>query len=167
MSSFSSAADRETGADFIRKNPNYFYPLLDLACSSDNQREHVLSAWILEKYALRDLGCLETNFTVFLEGLLKQSNDSKRRPMAKLLYHYCKNSKRRNRLTSKQIDLIVEVCFSCMLTTKKPAPLAFVMKTHHFFRNHEPWIEGELQAFIEKRLPNSSAGFQSVVRQIS
>ena len=41
------------------------------------------------------------------------------------------------------------------------------MKTLDLFRHHEDWIEGELKAYIEQRLPNSSAGFRSVVRQIS
>lgn len=54
-----------------------------------------------------------------------------------------------------------------MLEAEKAAALAFSMKTLHFFRNHEDWIEGELLAYIEQRLPNSSPGFQSVVHQIS
>ena len=54
-----------------------------------------------------------------------------------------------------------------MLEAEKAAALAFSMKTLHFFRNHKDWIEGELLAYIEQRLPNSSPGFQSVVRQIS
>lgn len=45
--------------------------------------------------------------------------------------------------------------------------MAFALKTLDIFRDHKPWIEEELQAFIEKKLPNSGAGFQSAVRQIS
>ena len=87
--------------------------------------------------------------------------------MIKLLYHYCKDKKRRESIDHTQRDQIVTLCFDYMLEAEKAAALAFSMKTLHFFRNHKDWIEGELQAYIEQRLPNSSPGFQSVVRQIS
>ena len=40
------------------------------------------------------------------------------------------------------------------------------MKTLNLFRQHQDWIEAELQAYIEERLPNSSPGLRAVVRQI-
>jgi len=166
LASFSSAADRDRRAAFINQNPSYFSSLLQLACAPDQNRENVLAYWILEKYALNQIECLKPNLTVFLNGALQQRNDSKRRPMAKLLFYYCINEKRRKLLTQEQIDLIVEVCFNYLLASQKTAPLAFAMKNLHFFRDHKPWIEEELQAYIKKNLPNSSAGFQSVVRQI-
>ena len=54
-----------------------------------------------------------------------------------------------------------------MLESQKAASLAFSMKTIHFFRKHADWIDTEIEAYIEKKLPNSSPGFRSVVRQIS
>jgi hypothetical protein len=54
-----------------------------------------------------------------------------------------------------------------MLESQKAPPLGFALKTLNFFKNHHPWVSEEIQAFIEKKLPNSSAGFRSVVRQIS
>jgi hypothetical protein len=54
-----------------------------------------------------------------------------------------------------------------MLESQKAAPLAFALKTLHFFRNHKPLVSEEIPAFIEKKRPNSSAGFRSLVRQIS
>ena len=33
------------------------------------------------------------------------------------------------------------------------------MKTLHFFRQHEDWIEEELQAYIAQRLPNNAWDF--------
>jgi hypothetical protein len=74
---------------------------------------------------------------------------------------------RRKLLSRQQIDWIVEICFGYMLESQKAAPLAFALKTLHFFRNHKPWVSEEIQAFIEKKWLNSSAGFRSVVRQIS
>lgn len=167
LNSFSSAADRDREAAFIHQNPSCFKSLLQLACAPDQKREHIVASWILEKYALNQLDCLDSFFTVFLKGTLQQTNDCKRRPMAKLLYHYCKNEKRRKRMTPEQIDSIVEIGFSYMLASQKTAPMAFALKTLDIFRDHKPWIEEELQAFIEKKLPNSGAGFQSAVRQIS
>lgn len=87
--------------------------------------------------------------------------------MIKLLFHYCKDKKRREGINTAQRDQIVTLCFDYMLEAKKAAALAFSMKTLHFFRHHQDWIEGELQAYIEQSLPNSSPGFRSVVRQIS
>lgn len=37
-----------------------------------------------------------------------------------------------------------------MLTSLKVAPIAFAMKTLHFFRNNKPWISEEIEAYIEK-----------------
>ena len=138
-----------------------------MACSHKETRAHIVAAWVLEKYSLNRLEVLANNLNSFLKGVADQKHESKRRPMMKLLFHYCKNKKRRAALTSAQIDTIVAACFDYMLEAKKAAALAFAMKTLHFFRTHEDWIEEELQAYIAQRLPNSSAGFQSVVRQIS
>lgn len=165
--SYSSVADRDRGAKLIHRHPEYFTSLLELACAAEDKRENILAAWILEKYAVEQPECLDSELRFFLKGALQQKNDSKRRPFAKLLYHYCKNKTRRKLLSRQQIDWIVEICFGYMLESQKAAPLAFALKTLNFFKNHHPWISEEIQAFIEKKLPNSSAGFRSVVRQIS
>ena len=167
LTSYPSAGDRDRGAFLIHQNPKYFTALLKLASAPEDNRENILAAWIMEKYAVDQPECLESHFTLFLEGTLQQKNDSKRRPFAKLLYHYCKSKSRRELLTHQNIDSIVEICFNYMLESQKAAPLAFAMKTLHFFKNHKAWIAEELNGYIEKKLPNSSAGFRSVVRQIS
>ncbi|MEN8768040.1 MAG: hypothetical protein ABF261_07825 [Candidatus Arcticimaribacter sp.] len=164
---YASVADREKGAAFIDQNPAYFQELFALACAPDQQRKHIVAAWVLEKYTLEKLALLSPLFSEFLTGVAQQKHESKRRPMIKLLYHYCKDKKRRESIDQTQRDQIVTLCFDYMLEAEKAAALAFSMKTLHFFRNHEDWIEGELQAYIEQRLPNSSPGFRSVVRQIS
>ena len=53
-----------------------------------------------------------------------------------------------------------------MLESKKVAPLAFALKTLYFFGNPKTSISKEIQAFIEKKLPKSNAGFRPVVKQI-
>lgn len=164
---YASVADRDKGAAFINKNPKYFQELFSLACSPDQKRTHIVAAWILEKYTLEKLQLLTPIFSSFLTGVAQQKHESKRRPMIKLLYHYCKDKKRRKLIDKAQRDQIVTLCFDYMLEAKKAASLAFSMKTLHFFRQHQDWIEAELQAYIEQRLPNSSDGFRSVVRQIS
>jgi len=73
-----------------------------------------------------------------------------------LLYHYCKDKTSRKLLSRQQIDWIVEICFDYMLESQKAAPLAFALKTLHFFRNHKPWISEEIQAFIEKKKPTAA-----------
>ena len=164
---YASVADREKGAAYIQEKPERFKELFALACSPKETRAHIVAAWVLEKYSLNRLEVLANNLNSFLKGVADQKHESKRRPMMKLLFHYCKNKKHRAALTSAQIDTIVAACFDYMLEAKKAAALAFAMKTLHFFRTYEDWIEEELQAYIAQRLPNSSAGFQSVVRQIS
>ena len=164
---YASVADREKGAAFIDQNPVYFQELFTLACSAEQKRTHIVAAWVLEKYSLEKLHLLRPLFSSFISGVAQQKHESKRRPMIKLLYHYCRDKKRRESIDKKQRDQIVALCFDYMLEAEKAAALAFSMKTLHFFRDHEDWIEGELKAYIEQRLPNSSPGFRSVVRQIS
>ena len=164
---FASVADREKAAAYIEAAPERFQELFDLACSPKDSRAHVVAAWVLEKYSLHRLEVLENQLDAFLVGVAVQKHESKRRPMMKLLYHYCKKQDRRAQLIKKQIDGIIAACFDYMLEAEKAAALAFSMKTLHFFRHHEDWIEEELQAYIAQRLPNSSEGFRSVVRQIS
>ena len=167
INDFGSVADRDKAANYIAKNPHFFTPLFDLACDQKSERVHILAAWVLEKYTLKQLELLTPVLDQFLKGTLVKKNESKRRPMIKLLYHYCKSITRRAKLSKKRIDLIVEICFSYMLESQKAASLAFSMKTIHFFRKHADWIDTEIEAYIEKKLPNSSPGFRSVVRQIS
>ena len=167
IQSNASIADRLKGVAFIEANPESFKDLFALACSSKKDRVNIVAAWVLEKHLIDKLDQLSPLLNAFLKGVAQQKHESKRRPMIKLLYHYCNGEKRRTTLTNTQKDQIVTLCFDYLLEAENAAPLAFSMKTLHFFRQHEDWIEAELQAYIEKQLPNCSSGFRSVVRQIS
>ena len=48
--SYSSFADRDCGARLIHHHPEYFTSSLELACAPKDNRETILSVWILEKY---------------------------------------------------------------------------------------------------------------------
>lgn len=164
---FASVTDREKGADYIQRNPEEFGALFTLACSKNDDRKHIVAAWILEKYTLSRLEVLAPILGKFLTGVALQTHESKRRPMIKLLYHYCRKKERRKELHEHQIDQIVQICFDYMLEANKIAAIAFAMKTLYFFRFHQEWIDIELQAYIDQRLPNSSKSFKALVRQIS
>ena len=70
-------------------------------------------------------------------------------------------------MNSKTIDLIIENCFDTLVEAKKVATKVFVIKTLVYFKNHQEWIVPELKAYIQKELPNSSAAFKSILRQIT
>jgi hypothetical protein len=163
----SSIASRDQGVAFINQHPEFFPSLLELTCTPQEKRENILASWILEKYVIEKLSCLDSHLIIFLKGAKQQTNESKKRAMAKILYYYCRNEDRRKLLSTQKIDLIIDICFSYLLTFKQLAPLCFALKTLHFFRKHQAWIEEEMQAFVEKNLPNSSPGFRAAVRQIS
>ena len=131
---YASVADREKGADYIRNHPNQLKELFSLACSAKQERAHIVAAWVLEKYLLPQLDLLTPDLPAFIKGVAVQQHESKRRPLVKLLFQYCKSPQRRALLTKKQIDQIIELCFSYMLAAKKVAAVAFAMKTLHFFR---------------------------------
>jgi hypothetical protein len=40
-----------------------------------------------------------------------------------------------------------------MLESQKEAPLAFALKTLHFFRNHKPWVSEEIPVLLKKNGP--------------
>lgn len=164
---YASIADRKRGVKFIEENPNSFQELFDLACAPSSKREHIVAAWVFEPYILKRLDDLTPLLDQFLKGTQQQVHESKRRPMAKVLFHYCKKSSRRNALTKNQIDCIVNLCFAYMIDAKKIAAIAFAMKTLHFFRKHEDWIEEEFLAYIEQKRPNCSPGFRSLINQLT
>ncbi len=166
MQHFSHAGDREKGALFIQENPHHFDTLFRLACSSESKRAHVVSAWILEKYSLDKLDVFTPIMNVFIEGVSVQTHESKRRPMMKLLYHYCKKPERRNGLSATQIQAIINCGFTHMLDAQKIASIAFAIKTVAYFRFHETWVNEELNQFIINKLPNSSPGFRSMAKYI-
>ena len=145
---YASIADRKRGVKFIEENPNSFQELFDLACAPSSKREHIVAAWVFEPYILKRLDDLTPLLDQFLKGTQQQVHESKRRPMAKVLFLYCKKSSRRNALT-------------------KIAAIAFAMKTLHFFRKHEDWIEEEFLAYIEQKRPNCSPGFRSLINQLT
>lgn len=167
LASYPTAADRDDGVAFMNRYPDYFPSLLKLACAPQENRENIIASWILEKYLLPKISFISLYFQTFLEGMKQQTNESKKRSLVKVLYHYCRGEGRRKHFSYQQINSIVDICFSYMITSKKVAPISFAMKTLHFFRNHQTWIEDELQAFIQKKLPNSSPGFRAAVKQIS
>lgn len=163
---YASVADREKGAAYIEEQPDRFHELLALACSAQKKREHIVAAWVLEKYALNRLNVLEPHLTVFLQGTLVQTHESKRRPMIKLTYHYCRDKKRRMKLSSKDKDSLVEICFGYLLDAEKIASIAFALKTMDFFLDHAPWIRKEVMAYIERESPKRGRSFQAVIRQM-
>ena len=118
---FASVADREKGAAFIEQHPERFEELFSLACSPKEERVHIVAAWVLEKYSLHQLEVLEIDLDSFIKGGGSR-HESKRRPMMKLLYHYCLSQSRRSHLTPSQIDTIVAACFDYMLEAKKALP---------------------------------------------
>lgn len=74
---YSTAADRKEGAAFIDQYPMYFPELIKMAFVSIDKRENILAAWILEKYTLNKLECLTPDFSFYLKGVYRQTNDSK------------------------------------------------------------------------------------------
>lgn len=164
---YASVADREKGAAYIEQQPERFQELLSLACSPKKNREHIVAAWVLEKYALNQLEVLNPCIDTFLQGTLVQTHESKRRPMIKLTYHYCKHKKRRLELSEKHKDIVVEICFSYLLEAKKIASIAFALKTLDFFLDHSPWIRKEVQAYIERETPKKGRSFLTVVRHMN
>lgn len=163
---YASVADREKGAAYIEAQPDRFQELLALACSPQKKREHIVAAWVLEKYTLDRLEILGGNLNEFLQGTLVQTHESKRRPMIKLTYHYCRNKKRRIAFSQATKDTLVEICFSYLLDAEKIASIAFALKTLDFFLDHAPWIRKEVQAYIEKESPKRGRSFQAVVRHM-
>lgn len=162
-----SIANREKGFAYIKTKPTSFDELFDLACAAEKHREHIVAAWVFEHYMLQHIYSLTPLLDQFLRGARAQTHENKRRPMAKVLYHYCTLEVRRSVLSNKQINTIVSICFAYMIDAKKIAAIAFAIKTLHFFRKHENWIEEELYTYIEKKHPNSSAGFKSLVNQLT
>lgn len=109
----------------------------------------------MEKYAVEQPECLDSDFTFFLEGALQQKNDSKRRPFAKLLYHYCKNLTRRKLLSRQQIDWIVEICFGYMLESQKASPLAFALKHFTFLEITNLGYQRKYKLLLKKNAPTA------------
>lgn len=163
---YASVADREKGAAYIEVHPECFEELLALACSPKEKRKHIVAAWVLEKYALNRLDVLAPCLAVFLQGTMVQTHESKRRPMIKLTYHYCRNKKRRSELSEKEKDTLVEICFGYLLDAQKIASIAFALKTVDFFLDHSPWIRKEVLAYIERESPKRGRSFQAVIRQL-
>jgi len=160
-----SISDREKGVAFIEANPTSFDELFDLVCAVKNTREYIVASWVFERLILKKIDSLTPRFDKFLIGAKVQTHESKRRPLAKVLFHYCDNNRRKAALSEKKIDAIVSICFAYMIDAKKIAAIGFAMKTLHLFINHQDWIEEEFRAYIEQKLPNSSAGFRSLVNQ--
>ena len=90
---YASVADREKGAAHIDENQAYFQKLFSLACSPKKERKHIVAAWVLEKFTLEKLALLTPILSSFLTVVAQQKHESKRRPMIKLLFHYCKDKK--------------------------------------------------------------------------
>ncbi|MDB4621166.1 hypothetical protein OAG81_04115 [Flavobacteriaceae bacterium] len=162
-----SIEDRKKGSDLIKNKPELEAELIALCFSKNQKRENIMASWVLERLILIEKHIyLHKYIDEFLKALQNQKHESKRRPFAKLLYNYCVNEEYRSLLEKKQIDLIVDFCFSTLLEAKKIAPKAFALKTIIFFKYHEEWIKTELSSFIEQELPRTSPGLKATVRQI-
>ena len=90
-----SISSREKGVAFIEANPTSFDELFDLVCAVKNTREHIVAAWVFERLILKKIDSLTPRFDKFLIGAKAQTHESKRRPLAKVLFHYCDNNRRK------------------------------------------------------------------------
>lgn len=167
LSYYASIEDRDKGVQLIKKYPYLAEELVRLAFSKEQKREHIVASWVLERLISNTKYLsLTPYFPKFLKAFRHQTHESKRRPFAKLLYHYCQVKENRNQLNSSEIDIIIACCFDTLLEAKKVAPKVHVLKTIVYFKNHNDWIEEELKSYIEKELPSSTAAFKAALRQI-
>ncbi len=167
LSYYASIEDRQKGVKLIIDKPELLEELISLAFSKEQNREHIIASWVFEMLITKtQYITLNPYFSDFLLAYPHQKHESKRRPFAKLLYQYCDVKKNREQLSKTQIDTIVTLCFDTLLEAKKVAPKAYVIKTLAYFKNHESWILPELKSYIEKEIPNSTAAFKSVVKQL-
>ena len=157
-------ADREKGAQEMKKHPEWEATMVATALNPKAGRKQQISAWILELYFLEQLPTLGQYLPKILDAIPEITNESVRRPLSKLLYYYITASN--THLETKTIDRIVAIAFDWLIAPAQVATLNFALRILNHYRNHKPWIKEELIHIVKQQLPNASAGYHAAAREI-
>ncbi|MAD98373.1 MAG: adenylosuccinate lyase [Flavobacteriaceae bacterium] len=156
--------NRDRVANIVLENIECFPMLLQLTFQA-NDKVSVKAAWILEWICTHyGIDYLSDYLEEFTSQLSKLKLDSAIRPCAKLCEQIaiCSDMSTDNpiksRLTSQQIERIVETGFDWLITPQKIAVRAYTMNTLFLFGKNIDWIHNELSHIIRTKIIHESKG---------
>ncbi|MBT8376462.1 MAG: adenylosuccinate lyase [Bacteroidia bacterium] len=141
-----------------------FHPLLKLAFNVKHPDSH-RAAWIVELLCLHDLMIIKDHLNYFSSHLNELTNDSAKRPMAKicsLILHPKKGLK----LTQLNKEKMTSTCFDWMIDDSAVAVKVYAITSLYELGKEKDWIHDELRIILEKNYTSSSAGYQCRAREI-
>lgn len=161
-----SRSDREAGAAFIKQHPHHFKELFEAALNAKGKRFHVMCAWILEKVLLDELDKLKPKLDAFLSALPKIQNESMRRPLSKILYHFLKVKENRKSLREEQCNQIIAICFDWIIGPAKVATFSFALKVIGLFKKQRPEVRTLLNDALHNGFEAASPGMLVAIRRV-
>lgn len=163
---------RNEAALTIIKNPILF-PYLINETFNVNDILSVRASWILEWICTHEgLDLLIPHLNTFTKNLNKVHFPGSLRTCAKICEHisiaYTSSKPHviQQKLTKKQIDLIIEVGFDWLITPQKIAVKAYTMYTLYLFGLKTDWIHTALENIIEKDILQQSKGCEARGKKI-
>ena len=142
----------------VLKEPSLFEPLLEMAFNSQDRDSH-RAAWIVELLCLDDIGIIEDHLSFFTDHLNNLTNDSAKRPMAKICSLIC-HPKNGLQLSSLQKEKIISSCFDWMIDDSAVAVKVYAMTALFQIGRGIEWIYPALLEILEQHYTTSSTGYK-------
>lgn len=161
-----SLSDRKKGAAFIKQHPQYFETLFQNALHNEGERFHVICSWILEMVLLDDLNKLKPKLDEFLAALPKIKNESMRRPLSKILYHFLLKKENQELLCEMQCDQIIVVCFDWIIKPAQVATFSFALKIIELLKKQRPEVRQLLQDALHNGFEDATPGMLVAIRRV-
>ena len=156
--------NRQRVANIVLENNNLFKELIAITFNVEH-KVSIKAAWILEWICTHHhLEWIIPHLDEFSTKINTLKFDSAIRPCAKICEHiatayYSKiENEFHKKLTTKQIDVIIETGFDWLITPQKIAVRAYTMTFLYLFGLEKEWIHPELKNLIESKIIHESKG---------
>jgi hypothetical protein len=167
--------NRQRVADYIITNPSKLESLLEVVFEIDYKNHHK-AVWTLEFVLNKHLEWILPHLDYYTNNIHLLKHQSALRPMAKInkwianTYAKNKDNTFRDRLTNKQIELIIETGFDLMIGNNKVATKVYTMDTLYLFgslpKKDFEWIHLELKNIILQHINSGSPAYKSAGNRI-
>ncbi len=131
-------------------------------CLHSNYEIAFRAAWILELVAVAYPERFNEKLSEFIDVYVRLTNQSCQRHFTKILMSLTNMQARQDRLSTNDLEAIVETTFEWMIDPQTPVAVRVnCMDILFDLRDMDNWIADELRAQIEFQLQSGSAALQS------
>ena len=147
-------------AKLVLEDPTNLKALINIVFDVDNQVS-LKAAWVLEFVVKENVDFITPFLDVFVSNMKRVHFGGAVRSTAKITQLITEQNNKKQFITSKQKEILIEVAFDWIISNHKVAIKAYSMRILFLLGKTENWVHDELKMIIVKNIINESAAYKA------